>query len=452
MFFKQIESKGIAHYSYMVGDEDYVAVIDPVRDVGVYMEEARKAGMRIKYIFETHRNEDYVSGSMELGEKTGAKIYISKYEDLGYVYGEKIEDGFEVEFGSLRLKALHTPGHTLGHLSYVLYEEDNTSPYMVFTGDCLFMGDVGRTDFYGEENLEKMTGLLYDSIFKKLLPLGDEVLMFPAHGAGSACGESMDERPFSTLGYERKYSQVLQVNSKDEFLEDFARMRIKPRYFNKMEVLNVEGAPFVGENIVLNSLSFEELKEIKDDILLVDIRTKEAYIGGHIPGSIYMSKKSISTFLGAIFKTDEKIVFVFDDNVNDLEEIYWHCKRIGFDNIIGFFPTAAKEWENNGEELEKVLTISAKKYEKLSLDGEFILLDIRKEYEIEDKDPSENRINIPLQEMYKNLDVLTYDTPIYVLCNSGERATIGYSYLKLKGYNPIVIAGGVEMLEALNKN
>lgn len=224
------------------------------------------------------------------------------------------------------------------------------------------MGDVGRTDFYGKENLEKTTGLLYDSIFKKLLPLGDEVLMFPAHGPGSACGESMEERTFSTLGYERKYSGVLQVSSKNEFMDNFARMRIKPRYFDKIEELNVKGADYVGEEIILNSLTFEELKELKDEVIFVDIRTKEAYIGGHIPGSIYMSKKSISTFLGAIFNTNKKIVFISgDNNISDLEEIYWYCKRIGFDNILGFFPNASKQWENNGEELEKVLTISAKK-------------------------------------------------------------------------------------------
>ena len=452
MFFKIVETKGIAHYSYIVGDGDYIAVIDPVRDVGIYMEEARKAGMRIKYIFETHRNEDYVSGSIELGEKTGATIYISAHEDLDHVYGEKIRDGFEVEMGDLKLKALHTPGHTLGHLSYVLFEKDNLSPYMVFTGDCLFMGDVGRSDFYGKESLEKTTGLLYDSIFEKLLPLGDEVLMFPAHGKGSACGESMAERLFSTMVYLRKYNEALQVDSKDEFIQNFARMRIKPRYFNTMEQLNVKGAAFVGEEVILNALTFNELIQIKEDTLLIDIRSKEAHIGGHIPGSIYMSKKNISTFLGAIFEPDEKIAFIIDQNIHDLEEIYWYCKRIGFDNIVGYFPKAVNLWEKHGEELEKVGTISAKKCHDISGDSEFILLDIRKKEEIKDEDPDANRINIPLHNIYKCLDKLVYDIPIYLLCNSGDRATTAYSYLKLKGFNPIVVSGGTEMFDALRDN
>lgn len=452
MFFKQIKTEGIAHFSYMIGDEDFIAVIDPVRDVGVYMEEARKVGKRIKYIFETHRNEDYISGSMELGEKTGARIYISGHEDLGHVYGEKIYDGFYVDLGGLRLQAIHTPGHTLGHLSYALYEKYYESPYMVFTGDCLFMGDVGRTDFYGEEKLEEMTELLYESIFDKLLPLGDEVLMFPAHGAGSACGESMDERDISTLGYERKHSEVLQFETKEDFIDYFARKRIKPRYFDKMEELNVKGADFVGSQIVLNALSFEELMNLKDEVLLLDIRRKEAYTGGHIPGSIYMSKESVSTFLGAIFPTDEKIVLIMDNNIKDLEEVYWYCRRTGFDNIFGYFPDAAKEWENNGEILEKVSSISAKEYVESKLDGEFILLDIRKKEELQEEDPDKNRINIPLQNIYQCLENLIHDIPIYLLCNSGERATIGYSYIKKAGFNPIVISGGVEMLEALRED
>lgn len=451
MFFKIIETLGIAHYSYMVGAKGYIAVVDPVRDVGIYMQEARKAGMKIKYILETHRNEDYISGARELSEKTGAIIYISGHEDLGHVYGEKIKDGFVLDIGRISLKAIHTPGHTLGHLSYTLFEGDKKRPYMVFTGDCLFMGDAGRTDFYGKENLEKMTGLLYESIFEKLLPLGDGVLMFPAHGVGSSCGDSMDERPFSTLGYEKEHNKVLQVDSKKQFIENFAKMRIKPRYFDKMEELNVKGTDFVGQDIILNAFTFEEIKEIDDEVLLLDIRTREAYIGGHIPGSIYMSKKSISTFLGAIFKTDERIIFIIDDNIGELEEIYWYCKRIGFDNILGYFPNASSQWENNGEGLEKVSTISAKKYREASINGEFILLDIRKSDEFEESDPVENRVNVPLHNIYKCLQHLSYDVPTFVLCSSGERATIGYSYLKRKGYNPIVIAGGAKMLEALDE-
>ena len=450
MFFRKIESKGIAHFSYMIGDGKDLAVIDPVRDIGIYMQEARKAGKRIKYILETHRNEDYVSGSMELGEKTGATIYISAHEDLCYLYGQGIENGFEINIGDLTLRALHTPGHTLGHLSYALYDKNQTSPYMVFTGDCLFMGDVGRTDFYGKENLEKMTSLLYDSIFEKLLPLGDEVLMFPAHGAGSACGESMEDRPYSSLGYEKKYNRALQVSTKKEFLEKFAKMRIKPRYFEEMEELNTKGAPFVGESTLLNVCSIEEIEHSKDCIL-IDIRSKEAYIGGHIPGSIYLTGSILSTFLGALFKTDEKLLFLTDGNVAEVEAIYWQCRRIGFDNIQGFIPHAAAAWEASGKELRRAATISAVDYQDGLRAEEFLLLDLRKEHEIKSGDPQKNKVHIPLQSLYECYEKLERDTTIYVLCGTSERSTTGYSYLKDKGYNPIIIAGGTDMLRALKK-
>lgn len=445
MFFKKIETEGLAHYSYMIGDGDDIAVIDPMRDVEVYMHKAREAGMRIKYIFETHRNEDYVTGSMELAEKTGATIYISDHEDLGHVYGERIRHGFELEIEEIKIKAIHTPGHTLGHMSYAVYEKDVEEAYMVFTGDCMFMGDLGRTDFYGEENLEKMTGLLYESIFEKLLPLGDHVLLLPAHGAGSACGDSMDERPYSSLGYEKTVNEFLQVSSKEEFIEKFAKMRIKPRYFERMEELNVKGGEFVGNDVVLNVLTVEEIREIKDKVVLLDVRKKEGYIGGHIPGSIFLSKSNLTAFLGSIYFPDEKIAFVIDGEIGEMEEIYWYCRRIGFDNIIGYLPEGIEMWQEKGNEVEKIPTISARGYKKMPKDDSFILLDIRDSEDMEEGDPEENRVNIPLKSLYESMDKLNKDKVIYVLCGSGNRAATAASYLKVQGYESVVITGGIRM-------
>ncbi len=445
MYFKKIETEGLAHYSYMIGDADDIAVIDPMRDVEVYMHEARKAGMRIKYIFETHRNEDFVIGSMELAKKTGATIYISGHEDLGHVYGEKIREGFKLYIGKISIKAIHTPGHTLGHMSYAVYEEGIEEAYMVFTGDCLFMGDLGRTDFYGEENLEKMTGLLYESVFGKLLPMGDHVLLCPAHGAGSACGDSMDERPYSSFGYEKATNQLLKVSSKEEFIEKFARMRIKPRYFERMETLNVKGADFVGNSIVLNALTVDEVAEMKDDILLIDARTKEGYIGGHIPESIYLPKGNLTAFLGSIYLPDKKIAFVIDRKMGEIEEIYWHCKRIGFDNMVGYLPDSIEMWQKNGHNVDQLETISAKEYKEMPKGDDFILLDIRDYNEMDAKDPDENKVNIPLKSLYESLDKLDKNKTIFVLCGSGNRATTAAAFLKVRGYDVAVITGGAEM-------
>lgn len=445
MYFKEIETEGLAHFSYMIGDGNDIAVIDPMRDVHVYMHEARKEGMRIKYIFETHRNEDYISGSMELAEKTGATIYISGHEDLGYAYGEKIRDGFQLSIGEIVIKAIHTPGHTLGHMSYAVYEKGMEKAFLVFSGDCLFMGDIGRTDFYGEENLKKMTELQYESVFEKLLTLGDHVILCPAHGVGSACGESMDDRPYSTMGYEKMTNQLLQFGTKQAFIESFSRMRIKPRYFDRMEVLNVEGADFVGNDVVLNTMTVDEVAEIKDDILLIDVRTKEGFIGGHIPGSIFLHKESLTAFLGSIYLPDVRIAFVIDGLVGEMEEIYWYCRRIGFDNILGYLPDGIKAWMQKGNEVRQLETISAKAYKEMPKHDDFILLDIRDENEVDTKDPEKNLIHIPLKILYKSLDKLDKKKTIYVLCSSGNRATTASSYLDGKGYHAIVITGGAEM-------
>ena len=449
MFFKQIESAGLAHYSYMVGEGKEVAVIDPRRDIGVYLEEARKAGLKIKYVLETHRNEDYIIGSMELAHRTGATIYISGHEDLGHVYGEKIFDGDKVNVGTLTIQGIHTPGHTLGHMSYGVFEEGRDKACMVFTGDCIFMGDLGRTDFYGEENLEKMTGLLYDSVFKKLLPLGDDVLVFPAHGAGSACGDSMEDRPFSTLGYEKAYNPEMQADSKEDFINNFARMRLKPRYFEKMEVYNVKGGAFIGEEINLEPLQLEEVK--KQGITIIDARTKEAYFGGHIPGTLFFSVRNFSTYAGNLIDTDEAVAFLVEGNDPEkLKTLYWYARRIGFENIKGYIADGNSQWERMYKDLQILPTITAKEYLDLKAE-DYVMLDIRKPEDVSPEDQKENGINIPLQKLYKEYEKLPKDKPIYILCGSGDRSASAGAFLRNKGYDAIVVSGGLLTLKPLLK-
>lgn len=447
MFFKQIESAGLAHFSYMVGEGKEVAVIDPRRDIGVYLEEARREGLKIKYILETHRNEDYIIGSMELAERTGATIYLSGHEDLGHVYGEKIFDGDKLSVGSLKIKGIHTPGHTLGHMSYGVFEEGREKACMVFTGDCLFMGDLGRTDFYGEENLEKMTGLLYDSIFEKLMPLGADVVVFPAHGAGSACGDSMEDRPYSTLGYEKAYNPELQVKDREEFIKSFARMRIKPRYFEKMEKYNVQGADFIGEEVRLEPMEIAEAQ--KQGIIIIDARTKEGYFGGHIPGTLFFSVRNFSTYAGTLIDTDSPVAFLVEGNDREkLQTLYWYARRIGFENIKGYIANGNAQWERMAKDLETLPTITAREYLKLNPE-EFVMLDIRKPEDISSGDPSENRINIPLQHLYKDYEKLPKDKPIYILCGSGDRSASAASFLRNNGYDARVVSGGLLTLVPL---
>lgn len=439
MFLKKIESEGLAQYSYLVGNNGEAFVIDPRRDIQVYLDVAMDAGLKITHIFETHRNEDMISGSIELEDATGASVHISGHEDLGYVYGEKIYDGDTLKIGGLQLSALHTPGHTLGHMCYVLSDEGQDKPYMIFLGDSLFMGDIARTDFYGEENLEKMTGLLYESIFNKILPLGDHILAFPAHGNGSACGDTMDERPHTTLGYEKIHNKKLQVQSKKEFIEKFGEMRIKPRYFEVMEVHNVKGAPFVGKNFYVPALPIDEVKE---DTVVLDVRSKEAFRGGYIPGSYFLSENNLSTYLGTLFDTETKIVLVLGkDDQKRIKNIHKMMLRKGFDHLVGYIKDGVNDLVSDGKTLSKIKTVQPKKLKKM--DDTTTILDVR----VEDDVPEalKNRtLHIPLQVLYKNLDQLHGNREYWVLCASGERATTAAAYLINKGFKAKVIESGIK--------
>jgi hydroxyacylglutathione hydrolase len=238
MFLEKVRSAGLAHLSYIVGDKGEAAVIDPRRDCKVYADIAQTQGAKITHIFETHRNEDYVIGSLDLARLTGAEIYHGK--NLPFTYGNSVSEGDTFALGDVLLTVLETPGHTYESISIVLADNSlSENPLGVFTGDALFIGDVGRTDFF-PDRAEEVAGLLYDSIFKKLLPLGDHVILFPAHGEGSVCGGSLSSREFSTLGYERKHNAVLQITDPSDFIKyKMNEHHHIPPYFKKMEKYNL---------------------------------------------------------------------------------------------------------------------------------------------------------------------------------------------------------------------
>jgi hydroxyacylglutathione hydrolase len=270
MFFERIKSEGIAHNSYLIGSETDAAVIDPRRDCQVYIDLAQQKGLRIKYIFETHRNEDYVIGSVELSHFTGAEIYHGP--GLDWKYGNTLREGQVFQIGKLRLTAIHTPGHTNESMSYTVADlPTGEATVMVFTGDALFVGDVGRTDLYGPKEAPRLASNIYDSIFNKLIPLGDGVILYPAHGAGSVCGMNIANRDESTLGVERVQNPLLQM-SKDEFIKYKVAERLeRPHYFRQMEKYNLEGPPFLGclpLPAPLTPAEFEE--EMERGVVVVD--------------------------------------------------------------------------------------------------------------------------------------------------------------------------------------
>jgi len=285
VIFERVKSEGIAHISYFIGSGNSAAVIDPRRDCQIYVDLAQKHGLKIKYIFETHRNEDYAIGSIELKNMTGAEIYHGR--GLDWKYGNTIDDGHEFRVGKLRITAMATPGHTDESMSYVLTDmSSGNAPIMVFTGDTLFVGDVGRTDFGGLDNAQRMASNQYDSIFKKILPLGDGVILCPAHGAGSVCGSHIADRDESTLGIERLQNPMLQMG-KDDFIRFKKAQKLEmPSYFRQMEKYNIEGAPLLGCLPMPMPLTPDEFKaEIERGAVVVDTSYPASFGGAHISGS-----------------------------------------------------------------------------------------------------------------------------------------------------------------------
>jgi len=285
LLFERIESEGLAHYSYLVGDQREAVVIDPRRDCGIYIDMAARAGYRIVAILETHRNEDYAIGSVELAARLSGHQTVDIWHAdaaLDYQYGAPAQDGQTWQVGRLKLTALHTPGHTPGHMSYLLTDPDK-NPWVVFTGDALFAGDVGRVDLLGEERMPEMAEMLHDTLFNRLLPLGDHVIIGPAHGSGSVCGSEIAERVWSTIGLERRHNRKLQYTSKEAFLANVPRILERPPYFRRIERLNLEGAPVLGSLPVPPPIEPRRFAGQALEGIVLDTRMELAFTSAHVP-------------------------------------------------------------------------------------------------------------------------------------------------------------------------
>jgi len=442
MFLEIIRSEGLAHLSYLIGHGDKAAVIDPRRDCRIYAQKALGHGARIKYIFETHRNEDYVIGSKELSELTGAKIYHGKH--LEFQYGLPAGEGEEFELGDLVLKVLETPGHTFESLSIVLFDRSSgDEPIGVFTGDALFVGDVGRTDFF-PDRAEEVAGLLYDSLFSKLLPLGDHVILFPAHGAGSVCGESMSEREFSTLGYEKRFNPALRKTDRDAFIKHkISEHHDQPPYFRQMEKYNLEGtaAPLRGTPMTFPLDADEFEAKVKQGALILDTRSPEAIGGALIPGSLGIPLEMIPSFAGWFLPYDRDIVMVLHD-FGESEKAVRFLLRLGYDRIAGFLEEGLFAWETSGRNYDTIPSVHAKDLVgRIEAKEEFTLLDVRKTSEVR-RGKLPGAVHIYLGELPGKLDRVPKDRPVVTFCGSGMRAIIAATILKKSGFDKVENALG----------
>ena len=436
MIFVRIKSEGIAHNSYLVGSGDDAVVIDPRRDCQVYVDLAQQHGLKIKNIFETHRNEDYVIGSLELSNSTGAEIHHGP--GLDWEYGNTLREGQEFKLGSLRLTAIHTPGHTDESMSYAITDlKSGKATVMVFTGDTLFVNDVGRTDLYGQEHALRLASSLYDSIFDKVLPLGDGVILCPAHGAGSVCGLNIGNRDESTLGIERVQNPMLQKN-KDEFMKrKLAEQPERPHYFRQMEKYNLEGPPLLGCMPLPSPLAPTEFKEeMERGAIVVDTSEPAAFGGAHIKRAYSIWLEGLPVFAGWVLSYDKPILLVLEDKCH-LERAVRYLIRAGYDRIKGYLKGGIEGWYNAGFHIESLPLLSVHQL-KATIDrsDELLVLDTRGQDEW-NTGHIKGALHIYVGHLEQRLAEVPRDKPVAVICNVGHRAGLGASILLRAGYREV---------------
>jgi hydroxyacylglutathione hydrolase len=443
MLFQVLKSEIVSHLSYIVGSKNEAAVIDPRRDCQIYTEIARKWGVRIKYIFETHRNEDYVIGSLELSNMTGSQIFHGI--GLKWGYGETIKDNQEFSLGSLIIRALHTPGHSPESTSFVFYDtESEDQAVMVFTGDLIFVGEVGRTDFLGSKMTPIMSGKMYDSIINRLLPLGESVIMCPAHGSGSVCGSKIKEREISTIGIEKATNPMLKLSKEDFIAYKIAEQHEKPPYFKKMEQYNLKGPPILGNlpnppplrpSIFIN--------KIRRGAQIIDTRSPCAFGGAHIKNSYSLPPKRLS-YVGWVLTYDSPILLVIEA-LEDLDFAVRSLVRLGFDRIDGYLAGGFESWYKDGLTFGEVRLISVQDLrQRIISQNDVAIIDVRRRSEWEEGH-IEGSMHFYLGHLEKNVSRLSKQKPVVVICKTGNRSSLGASILLRKGFDKVYnCLGGID--------
>ncbi len=376
MILKKIVSEGLAHNSYFISAGGEAAVIDPRRDCDVYLGLAQSLQVRITHIFETHRNEDYVSGSQELAHRCGAGIYHGS--NPAFTFGQRVKDGDTFTLGSLELRVHETPGHTPDSISISVADRDiSPDVFIIFTGDALFAGDTGRTNFFGEDKTAWASGLHYDSITTKILSAGDGAVVCPAHGAGSVCGSEINDHELTTVGYEKVTNPLLKLNR-----DDFVAYKVKehhymPPYFKKMNELNSTGAPLIHHLPDIPAFSLRIMQEyVQKGAQIVDIRSPTSFAAGHIPGSLSIWRAGIPAYAGWYLNYNDPIVLV-DDFSLDLGEVIRHFVRLGYDNLSGYLSGGFPAWSGSGGEISRIGAWSVKKLHEKPGRQDLFVLDVR---------------------------------------------------------------------------
>lgn len=443
MKVEQIYTGCLAHAAYYLEHNGEAAIFDPLREVQPYIDRANISGAEIKYVFLTHFHADFVSGHLDLAKKTGAQI----------VYGPNAKPAYEIisaednqifKVGEYSVKVIHTPGHTMESTTYMLIDE-NGKEYGLITGDTLFIGDVGRPDLaqhvIADLTEEKLARHLYQSLRNKIMPLSDDLIVFPNHGAGSACGKNMSKETTDTLGNQKKVNYALQPMTEDEFVKSILTgLTTPPQYFPSNVLMNIKGYESLDNvmekgNKPLNPSEFEVIAN-ETEALILDTRDADVFAKGFIPNSINIGLNgSFAQWVGEMIPgVTQEILLITDDGKE--EEAMIRLSRIGYDGTIGFLKGGFEAWKKSGKEFDQIKRITPEEYEN-EYAGKYALIDVRKKSEF-DSEHIIDSVNVPLNQINQHLAAFPKDKLFALTCAGGYRSMIAASILKSRGWNNFV--------------
>ena len=448
MYFEQFYLTCLSHASYMLGSDGIAAVVDPQRDVGIYVEEARKNGLSIQYVIETHLHADFVSGHRELAALTGAKVYLGAKAGAKFPH-VPVRDGDQLTFGKCHLQFLETPGHTIESISVVVTDlEKPDHPMAVLTGDTLFIGDVGRPDLSGDLTPQQLAGMLYDSLRTKLLTLPDDVQVYPAHGAGSLCGRQMSNERSSTIGKEKVSNYALRPSTREEFVKLLtAELPERPGYFALDVEINRSGAPPLQELAPIPALSPADLlAKQKAGAIVLDTRPGNQFASGHIPGSIHIGLAGqYASWAAIVLGLDSEIILVAEDE-EKVEESRLRLTRVGIERVTGSLLDGIAGWIRAGLPIQQTPQVSAEQLQQLLAEdaGGVQVVDVRRPSEWQGGHVA-NAVNKPLDHLTTLINDLNRSHPVAVYCKGGYRSSIAASLLERAGFEQVLnVAGGFD--------
>lgn len=447
MFFKQYYLGCLSHASYLIGSEGEAVVIDPQRDVDHYLEEAKQAGLKIKYVMETHLHADFVSGHRELAERTGAQIVFGRRAGAEFSY-IAAADGDIFSVGKLQLTVLETPGHTPESICILLADLENQSaPKMLFSGDTLFIGDVGRPDLVASRGFsaDEMSRMLYDSIYKKLLKLDDNVVVYPAHGAGSLCGKNLSSDRQSTIGKERQFNYALRAKSEDDFVAMVTVDQPEvPAYFPKDVEMNRVGPVTLAKLQRPKAMTAREVSSsVAKGAVLLDIRYGDSYSSAHINGSLNIGLGGqFASWAGTLIEIGKPIIIVCDDEKH-LDEAVTRLARVGIESVSGYLAEGLLGWQKSGSAVVQTAMTSVKDLKhRLEDDDSLLVLDVRRRTEFAEGHVP-GALNIPLAELSERVNELERNHTVAIICASGYRSLIACSILECAGFHSLInVIGG----------